>query len=119
MAKKSLKLTKKDLIEMVEFNRLRRKIGEPILNEIQYFNYIYGKKTKIVATKKRYKGIDIPSWADDPRIYISKTSDHIAVKKDEEYKKEVSKKYPVSIAYNKGNYQVLLPSEIQTAGRKM
>jgi len=47
------------------------------------------------------------------------TSNHIATRKNDDYKKEVSKNYTVAIAYNKGGYQVLRKEEIATAGRKM
>lgn len=116
--KKIQKLTKKDLDSMVEFNRNRTRIGEPKLNEQQYLNYIYGK-TKLISSTRKLKSFDIPSWANDPRVYVSGCSDYIATKKNDDYKKEISKQYPVSLAYNKGNYQVLLASEIKTAGRKV
>ena len=99
-------------------NRNRAKNGEPKLNPDQYLNYIYGK-VKLIETKRKLKSFDIPSWANDPRVYASGTSDYIATKKNEEYKKDISKQYPVSLICNKSNYQVLLPSEIQTAGRKV
>ena len=117
-SKVSLKLTKKDLISMVEFNRSRCKRGEPKLNEEQYLKYIYGK-TKLICQNRKLKPFDIPVWANDARGYSSATSDHIATKKNDEYKKEISKQYPVSLICNKGNYQVLLSTEIQTAGRKV
>ena len=116
--KTQFKLTKKDIISMVEFNRSRSIKGEPKLNEQEYINYIYGR-TKLIETKRKLKSFDIPVWASDPRGYSSATSDHIATKKNDEYKKEISKQYPVSLICNKGNYQVLLSTEIQTAGRKV
>ena len=38
-------------------------------------------------------------------------------KLDDSYKKETSKKYTVSIGYNKGGYQVIPNSEIKDIGR--
>jgi len=114
-----MKLTKKDLLAMQDFNRLRSRIGEPKMNEEQYLNYIYGKIKLIKNTKAKYKGIDIPNWANDCRKFVSVTSNHIATKKNDDYKKEVSKNYTVAIAYNKGGYQVLRKEEIATAGRKV
>ena len=103
---------------MVEFNRMRVKIGEPKLNEKEYLNYIYGK-VKLIQSKNKLKSLDIPSWANDPRVYVSGISNYIATKKNDEYKKEISKQYTISIPFNKGAYQVLLPSEVKNAGRKV
>jgi len=117
-----MKLTKKDLESLVVFNKNQKRIGEPKLTPEEYLFYLYGKGFKhlqVKKEKKKLKSLDIPNWATDHRNIVSVTSDHIATKPNEEYKKEVSKKYPVALAYNKGNYQVLLPSEIQHAGRKV
>ncbi len=115
------KLTKKDMIEMHKFNTLRVKIGEYKLTEEQYLNYIYGKglPNKQAKNKTIYKGLDIPCWANSTKHIPSLTTDHIALKKDDSYKKEISKNYTVAIAYNKGGYQVLRNEEIMTAGRKV
>lgn len=106
---------------MQKFNNLRAKIGEYKLTEEQYLNYIYGKglPNKQTKTKKTYQGLNIPSWAVSTKHIPSVTSDHIALKKDDSYKKEISKNYTVAIAYNKGGYQVLRNEEIITAGRKI
>lgn len=115
-----MKLTKKDLESLVVFNKNRKRIGEPKMSPEQYLRYLYGKTEKIVQGKpKRLKSRDIPSWATDHRNIISVTSDHIALRKQDDFKKEISKQYPIAPAYNKGGYQLLLNSEIKTAGRKV
>ena len=54
--KTQFKLTKKDIISMVEFNRSRSIKGEPKLNEQEYINYIYGR-TKLIETKRKLKSL--------------------------------------------------------------
>lgn len=112
-------LTKIDLQKLVEFNKLRTRIGEPKMSPEEYLSYIYGRTSKPKPSTRKLKTFDIPVWATDCRTYASLTSDHIATKKNDEYKKEVSKNYTVAIAYNKGGYQVLRNEEIATAGRKV
>lgn len=113
-----MNLTKKDILAMQEFNRLRSRIGEPKMNEEQYINYIYGKTKLIKDTKAKYKGIDIPNWANDCRQFASVTSNHIATKNKDDFKKEVSKNYTISIPFNKGAYSVIPNSEIHCIGKK-
>ena len=113
-----IKLTKKDLENMAVFNKNQKRIGEPKLTEKEYLQYIYGK-LKYKPEKKKLKSFDIPNWAVDVRNIKSVTSDHIAVKKQDGYKKEISKQYPVAPPANKMGYQLLLNSEIKTAGRKI
>lgn len=84
-----MKLTKKDLNNLVEFNKLRKRIGEPNMNEQEYLNYLYGK-TKMIQKKTKLKPMTIPSWATNHSDTPSNTSDHIAVKSDDSVKKEVS-----------------------------
>lgn len=117
-----MKLTKKDLDSLVVFNKNQKRIGEPKLTEQEYLFYLYGKGFKhlqVKKEKKKLKSMDIPNWATDCRNIVSVTSDHIALKKQDDFKKEISKQYPVAPAYNKGGYQLLLNSEIKTAGRKV
>lgn len=116
-----MKLTKKDLQSLVVFNKNQKRIGEPKLSEEEYLFYLYGKGFKHLQVKKEkrvLKSKDIPSWAVDHRNISSITSNYIAVKNDDSYKKEVSKKYTISISYNKGNYAVIPNSEIQCIGKK-
>ncbi len=112
------KLTKKDLENMAVFNRNQKRIGEPKLTEKQYLQYIYGK-LKYKPERKKLKSFDIPNWAVDVRNIKSVTSDHIAVKKQDDFKKEISKQYPIAPPANKMGYQLLLNSEIKTAGKKV
>ena len=115
-----MKLTKKDLASLVPFNKLRKKIGEKPMTPEQYLLYLYGKTEKVTKGKpKPLKASSIPSWANDHSSIKSVTSDHIALKKQDDYKREISKQYPIAPVCNKGNYQLLLNSEIKTAGRKI
>lgn len=114
-----MKLTKKDLDSLVVFNKNQKRIGEPKLTPEQYLRYLYGKTEKIVqGNTKRLKTRDIPNWAIDHRNIVSVTSDHIATKPNQEYKKEVSKQYTISIPFNKGSYSVIPVSEIHCIGKK-
>lgn len=50
--------------------------------------------------------------------YPSWTGTHsYSVPEDQSYKQEVSKNYTVSIAYNKGAYQVIPKKEVKSIGR--
>ena len=49
--------------------------------------------------------------------YPSMAMDSYSPTSDESYKKEVSKQYTVSIAYNKGAYQVIPNSDIKHIGK--
>ena len=113
-----MKLTKKDLEDLVIFNRNRKRIGEPKLSPDEYLKYIYGK-VKLKSNKNRLKSNSIPSWAIDHSNIPSLMSDHVALKKQDDYKKEISKQYPIAPPANKMGYQLLLNSEIKTAGRKV
>ena len=117
-----MKLTKKDLENLVVFNKNQKRIGEPKLSPEEYLFYLYGKGFKhlqVKKEKKKLKSLDIPNWAVDCRNIVSVTSDHIATKPRDEFKKEISKQYPIAPVCNKAAYTVLLQSEIKTAGRKL
>ena len=60
-----------------------------------------------VATKQFKKSNDIPSAP----------VGEYTVPVDNSYKKEVSKQYTVSIAYNKGAYQVIPKKEVKDIGK--
>lgn len=127
------KLTKKDLIEMKEFNSRRAKFGEKKLTEQEYLNYIYGKGLPIKQTvsKKKYIGPSVPDWAMNPYdIPSAKESDHIAVKnsimdrlhkESEEVQREIiKKKNSIAIPFSKGAYQYVTDeSIINCLGRKL
>ena len=117
-----MKLTKKDLESLVLFNKNQKRIGENPLSPEEYLFYLYGKGFKnlqVKKEKKKLKSIDIPNWAISHNNIPSFVSDHIPVKKNTEYKKEISKQYPIAPVCNKAAYTVLLQSEIKTAGRKL
>ena len=60
-----------------------------------------------VATKQFKKASEIPSMP----------SGEYKTQTDNAYKKEVSKQYTVSIAYNKGAYQVIPKKEVKDIGK--
>ena len=113
-----MKLTKKHLEDLVVFNRNQKRIGEPKLSPEEYLIYIYGK-IKLKPNKNRLKSSSLPSWAVDHSNIPSITSDHIALKKQDGYKKDISKRYPVAPPANKMGAQVLLLSEVVNAGKKV
>ena len=112
-----MKLTLKQKDALIEFNKLRKRIGEPKYTPEEYYNYIYGK-TKLIKTKSRYKGIDVPVWANTHKDIPSVTTNHIPTKPRDDFKKEVSKNYTISIPFNKGSYSVIPKSEIHCIGKK-
>lgn len=113
-----MKLTKKDLNDLVDFNKTRKRIGEPKLSPEEYLNYIYGK-TKLIPKKTKLKSTSLPSWAINHNNIPSVVTNHIAVKPKDDYKKEVSKNYTIAPPANKMGAQVLLASEIINAGKKV
>jgi len=122
MKKKKLKLTKLDLESMQRYNANQKRIGEPVLNEDEYLLYLYGKvKVSKKKNTNKLKSKDIPNWATDWRNVPSATSDGISegMTRDNSWKIEICKQYPIAPPCNKGGYQLLLKSEIQTAGRKV
>jgi hypothetical protein len=121
MKKKKLKLTKNDIEGMKKFNSNQKRIGEPVLDEDEYLLYLYGK-VKIKKQKpSKLKSKDIPSWASDWRNIPSSNSDGMSegMTRDNSWKVEICKKYPIAPPCNKSGYQLLLPSEIEGAGRKL
>lgn len=113
-----MKLTKKDLASLPAFNKLRKSIGEKPMTEGEYTKYLYGRVEKIKPKPKSLNPISIPNWAIDHSSIKSVTTDHVATKPNDLYKKEISRKYTISISYNKGSYAVIPQSEIQCIGRK-
>tara|TARA_B100001057_G_scaffold463972_1_gene518677 strand:+ start:46 stop:351 length:306 start_codon:yes stop_codon:yes gene_type:complete len=84
------------------------------------------RKTKALNTAKKYKPAfkvlkprkSIPGY-DDQKVYESvpitpMNEDH---SEDKSYQQEVSKNYTVSIAYNKGAYQVVPNSDLKHIGK--
>jgi hypothetical protein len=118
---KKLKLTKLDLESMKRFNANQKRIGEPVLSENEYLLYLYGKNKPKKKPLTKYKGIDLPNWCTDYRSIPSCNSDGFSegMTKDDSWKVEICKQYPIAPPCNKGGYQLLLKSEIQTAGRKV
>lgn len=112
-----MKLTKKLAADLIEFNKLRKRIGEPKYSEAEFLRYLFGK-TKLVQKSGKLKASKIPVWAVTHENIPSVVSDHIPTKPKQDYKKEISSIYTISIQYNKGSYAVIPRSEIHCIGRK-
>lgn len=86
-------------------------------------NYTYsGRKRKTVrSTSKRIvsKGLYTApqTYRRDVPNYPSKEDVGFAVVKDSSYKKEISSKYTIAPAYNKGAYQVISRENVEDIGR--
>ena len=83
----------------------------------------FGRKRKKKATKRR-KTVDkvvisSPKLTKSSKkpIYPSAKPTEYKTPEDTSYKKEISKQYTVSIAYNKGAYQVIPKNEVKDIGK--
>ena len=85
----------------------------------------FGRKRKKKTTKARKiltKGLK-PSKvrkttkSSNKTIYPSAKPTEYKTPEDTSYKKEISKQYTVSIAYNKGAYQVIPKNEVKDIGK--
>lgn len=84
----------------------------------------FGRKRKTTSCKTQkakpqsFRG-HFPQYKTDNHReqYPSMTMDSYSPASDNSYKKEVSKQYTVSIAYNKGAYQVIPKSDIKHIGK--
>lgn len=131
--KKKNKMTKAKLEkyeqQMRQYNKDMCKWGLPHqqLNLKEYIDYCHGKYTPKVKTRKSESGYD----ASEKEVYVrptinipSKESMEPIVPNGIDWKQtqerlEVSKKYTIAPAYNKGPYMVVSNSDIKTAGRKI
>ena len=92
-------------------------------------NHTYsGRKKKRVAKVKRTQKPFIPlakeervfkpaPWAGTDREFKSTPLSAYTVPNDTSYRQEVSKKYTVAIAFNKGAYQVIPNEDIEHIGK--
>jgi|TARA_R110000823_G_scaffold185365_2_gene317748 hypothetical protein len=76
---------------------------------------IHGKMD--VANRDRYKEIADEDKAHREK-YPSLMTSKPMVYEDNSYKQEVSKKYTVAVAYNKGGYQVIPSDQVKYIGKK-
>lgn len=76
---------------------------------------IHGKLD--VANRDRYKEIADEDKAHREK-YPSLMTSKPMVYEDNSYKQEVSKKYTVAVAYNKGGYQVIPSDQVKYIGKK-
>lgn len=81
-----------------------------------------GRKRKVLRKKTKakvyYSSLKIPSY-DVPGIRYPSVEDfgHCTGKTDASFKKEISSKYTVAPAYNKGAYQVISVENVKDIGR--
>ena len=82
----------------------------------------FGRKRKTV-TKRSKKVMTFKAKNPDFKkqskktMYPSAKTTEYKTPEDTSYKKEISKQYTVSIAYNKGNYQVIPKNEVKDIGK--
>jgi len=86
----------------------------------------FGRKRKKKITKakkstnqatKTFKSSNKTTQTSNKTIYPSAKVGEYKTPQDVSYKKEISKQYTVSIAYNKGAYQVIPKSEVKDIGK--
>ena len=86
----------------------------------------FGRKIKKKTTKARkstnqrtkiFKSSIKTTKSSNKTIYPSAKPTEYKTPEDTSYKKEISKQYTVSIAYNKGAYQVIPKSEVKDIGK--
>ena len=86
----------------------------------------FGRKRKKKTTKARkstnqrtktFKRSINTTNSSNNTIYPSAKPTEYKTPEDTSYKKEISKQYTVSIAYNKGAYQVIPKSEVKDIGK--
>ena len=86
----------------------------------------FGRKRKKKTTKARkstnqrtktFKSSIKTTKSSNKTIYPSAKPTEYKTPEDTSYKKEISKQYTVSIAYNKGAYQVIPKSEVKAIGK--
>ena len=86
----------------------------------------FGRKRKKKTTKARistknvnktFKSSNKTTKSSNKTIYPSAKPTEYKTPEDTSYKKEISKQYTVSIAYNKGAYQVIPKSEVKDIGK--
>ena len=81
------------------------------------------KKKAIKAKKPDFKKQSAKSFAKTSKksskktMYPSAKPTEYKTPEDTSYKKEISKQYTVSIAYNKGAYQVIPKNEVKDIGK--
>ena len=84
----------------------------------------FGRKRKVSHLYKSKKAT--PNFAkqqkkqfkkNNEEIYASAPIGEYTVPVDNSYKKDISKQYTVSIAYNKGAYQVIPKGEVKDIGK--
>lgn len=121
--KSYIKKPSKEELELPKFNKWLKTQGIEPITLAQYNTYLHGgglpcKKNKFTKPINKIPSYIIPADRDPNRFMSVQTTDAISGKKDDSYKLEISKQYPVAIAYNKGGYMVLRQEEIRDAGKK-
>jgi len=75
------------------------------------------KAVKSTATQEWKTFAPVPTFRRTTKEYPSAPLSQYTTPRDSSYKKEVSSKYTVSIAYNKGAYQVIPKEEVKHIGK--
>ena len=75
-----------------------------------------GRKSSQNMTKT-FKSSQKTTKSSKKPIYPSAKPTEYKTPEDTSYKREISKQYTVSIAYNKGNYQVIPRNEVKDIGK--
>lgn len=84
---------------------------------------IHGRKRKQVGKRSKKPKPNFTKQSDKitltrkEEIYASAPIGEYTVPVDNSYKKDISKQYTVSIAYNKGAYQVIPKGEVKDIGK--
>lgn len=74
-------------------------------------------KKSMTQSTKTFKPSCKTMQTSNKTIYPSAEVSEYTVPRDTSYKKEISKQYTVSIAYNKGAYQVIPKEEVKDIGK--
>jgi hypothetical protein len=94
-------------------------------NSLRYDHTGRKRKTKALnkckKLKRTFKEIEVrsvhPNYEDQVHYKSTPLTTPTQTMQDDSYKKEISSKYTVSIAYNKGTYQVVPNSDIKHIGK--
>jgi len=94
-------------------------------NSLRYDMHGRKRKSKALNTTKKYKPefkpMEVksvhPSYEDRQEYKSAPLTPAVQTVQDDSYKKEISSQYTVSIAFNKGAYQVVPNSDIKHIGK--
>jgi hypothetical protein len=101
------------------FNKSRKRAHEKPVTLDQFIDYLYGVPLPVEKPAPKKDFVFENPRSNERQQYPSYSGKSVDTceKPDDEYKHEVSKKYTVSLSYNKGNYCVIPNDEIKYIGR--